>query len=211
MTPPKKKRLDGLATMQTLMDAAISELETNGESGFDMDSVLNQTGVARSSLYHHFDNKAGLIAAAEIEIIRSSMHEENVMQRKLFERCTSFKELFDIVTLFMRAESPDRGIDVRRSRTRLMTAALHNKKVQEAIVEAQQAESRYYAESLVIAQKNGIIRKDIDTLAVSYWIQGQFFGRILLDLGNETTDIGAQWVETSLVALEAVLSPEHQK
>ena len=211
MTPPKKKRLDGLATMQTLMDAAISELETNGEFGFDMDSVLNQTGVARSSLYHHFDNKAGLIAAAEIEIIRSSMHEENVMQRKLFERCTSFKELFDIVTLFMRAESPDRGIDVRRSRTRLMTAALHNKKVQEAIVEAQQAESRYYAESLVIAQKNGIIRKDIDTLAVSYWIQGQFFGRILLDLGNETTDIGAQWVETSLVALEAVLSPEHQK
>ncbi len=211
MTPPKKKRLDGLATMQTLMDAAISELETNGESGFDMDSVLNQTGVARSSLYHHFDNKAGLIVAAEIEIIRSSMHEENVMQRKLFERCTSFKELFDIVTLFMRAENPDRGIDVRRSRTRLMTAALHNKKVQEAIVEAQQAESRYYAESLVIAQKNGIIRKDIDTLAVSYWIQGQFFGRILLDLGNETTDIGAQWVETSLVALEAVLSPEHQK
>jgi AcrR family transcriptional regulator len=211
MTPPKKKRLDGLATMQTLMDAAISELETNGEFGFDMDSVLNQTGVARSSLYHHFDNKAGLIAAAEIEIIRSSMHEENVMQRKLFERCTSFKELFDIVTLFMRAENPDRGIDVRRSRTRLMTAALHNKKVQEAIVEAQQAESRYYAESLVIAQKNGIIRKDIDTLAVSYWIQGQFFGRILLDLGNETTDIGAQWVETSLVALEAVLSPEHQK
>ena len=211
MTPPKKKRLDGLATMQTLMDAAISELETNGESGFDMDSVLNQTGVARSSLYHHFDNKAGLIAAAEIEIIRSSMHEENVMQRKMFERCTSFKELFDIVTLFMRAESPDRGIDVRRSRTRLMTAALHNKKVQEAIVEAHQAESRYYAESLVIAQKNGIVRKDIDTLAVSYWIQGQFFGRILLDLGNETTDIGAQWVETSLVALEAVLSPEHQK
>jgi AcrR family transcriptional regulator len=211
MTPPKKKRLDGLATMQTLMDAAISELETNGESGFDMDSVLNQTGVARSSLYHHFDNKAGLIAAAEIEIIRSSMHEENVMHRKLFERCTSFKELFDIVTLFMRAENPDRGIDVRRSRTRLMTAALHNKKVQEAIVEAQQAESRYYAESLVIAQKNGVVRKDIDTLAVSYWIQGQFFGRILLDLGNETTDIGAQWVETSLVALEAVLSPEHQK
>ena len=211
MTTPKKKRLDGLATMQTLMDAAISELETNGESGFDMDSVLNQTGVARSSLYHHFDNKAGLIAAAEIEIIRSSMHEENVMQRKMFEQCTSFKELFDIVTLFMRAESPDRGVDVRRSRTRLMTAALHNRKVQEAIVEAQQAESRYYAESLVIAQKNGVVRKDIDTLAVSYWIQGQFFGRILLDLGNETTDIGAQWVETSLVALEAVLSPEHQK
>ena len=211
MTTPKKKRLDGLATMQTLMDAAISELETHGESGFDMDSVLNQTGVARSSLYHHFDNKAGLIAAAEIEIIRSSMHEENVMQRKMFEQCTSFKELFDIVTLFMRAESPDRGVDVRRSRTRLMTAALHNRKVQEAIVEAQQAESRYYAESLAIAQNNGVIRKDIDILAVSYWIQGQFFGRILLDLGEENFEIGAQWVETSLIALEAVLSPEHQK
>jgi AcrR family transcriptional regulator len=176
-----------------------------------MDSVLAQTGVARSSLYHHFDNKAGLIAAAEIEIIRSSMHEENVMQRKMFEQCTSFKELFDIVALFMRAESPDRGVDVRRSRTRLMTAALHNKKVQEAIVEAQQTESRYYAESLVIAQKNGVVRKDIDTLAVSYWIQGQFFGRILLDLGEENFEIGAQWVETSLIALEAVLSPEHQK
>ena len=211
MTTPKKKRLDGLATMQTLMDAAISELETHGESGFDMDSVLNQTGVARSSLYHHFDNKAGLIAAAEIEIIRSSMHEENVMQRKLFEQCTSFKELFDIVALFMRADSPDRGVEVRRSRARLMTAALHNKNVADAITEAQQSESRYYAESLAIAQNNGVIRKDIDILAVSYWIQGQFFGRILLDLGEENFEIGAQWVETSLIALEAVLSPEHQK
>jgi AcrR family transcriptional regulator len=163
--------------------------------------------VARSSLYHHYDNKAGLIAAAEIEIIRSSMHEENVMQRKMFEQCTSFKELFDIVTLFMRAESPDRGVDVRRSRTRLMTAALHNKKVQEAIVEAQQTESRYYAESLVIAQKNGVVRKDIDTLAVSYWIQGQFFGRILLDVGEEDRETATQWVETSLIALEAVLRP----
>jgi hypothetical protein len=92
-----------------------------------------------------------------------------------------------------------------------MTAALHNKKVQEAIVEAQQTESRYYAESLAIAQNNGVIRNDIDLLAVSYWIQGQFFGRILLDVGNETTDIGAQWIETSLIALEAVLSPEQQK
>ena len=81
MTTPKKKRQDGLATMQTLMDAAIVELETHGESDFDMDSVLHQTGVARSSLYHHFDNKAGLIAAAEIEIIRSSWPEENVLQR----------------------------------------------------------------------------------------------------------------------------------
>jgi AcrR family transcriptional regulator len=193
--------------MQTLLDAAIAELESRGETGFDMDSVLAQTGVARSSLYHHFDNKAGLIAAAEIEIIRVSLHEENVMQRKMFEQCTSFKELFDIVTLFMRAESPDRGVDVRRSRTRLMTAALHNKKVAEAITEAQKTESRYYAESLVIAQKNGVVRKDIDTLAVSYWIQGQFFGRILLDVGEEDRETATQWVETSLIALEAVLRP----
>jgi len=211
MPIPKKKRLDGLATMQTLLDAAIAELESQGETGFDMDSVLAQTGVARSSLYHHFDNKAGLIAAAEIEIIRSSLHEENVMQRKMFEQCTSFKELFDIVALFMRADSPDRGVEVRRSRARIMTTALHNKNVADAITEAQQSESRYYAESLAIAQNNGVIRKDIDILAVSYWIQGQFFGRILLDLGEENFEIGAQWVETSLVALEAVLSPEHQK
>ena len=211
MPIPMKKRLDGLATMQTLLDAAIAELESHGETGFDMDSVLAQTGVARSSLYHHFDNKAGLIVAAEIEIIRSSLHEENVMQRKLFEQCTSFKELFDIVALFMRADSPDRGVEVRRSRARIMTAALHNKNVADAITEAQQSESRYYAESLAIAQNNGVIRKDIDILAVSYWIQGQFFGRILLDLGEENFEIGAQWVETSLVALEAVLSPEHQK
>ena len=111
----------------------------------------------------------------------------------------------------MRADSPDRGVEVRRSRARLMTAALHNKNVADAITEAQQSESRYYAESLAIAQNNGVIRKDIDILAVSYWIQGQFFGRILLDLGEENFEIGAQWVETSLIALEAVLSPEHQK
>ena len=207
MPIPKKKRLDGLATMQTLLDAAIEELESRGETGFDMDSVLAKTGVARSSLYHHFTNKAGLIAAAEIEIIRVSLHEENVMQRKLFEQCKSFKELFDIVALFMRAESPDRGVDVRRSRARLMTAALHNKKVADAITDAQQNESLYYAESLTIARNNGVIRNDIDLLAVSYWIQGQFFGRILLDIGNETPEVGAQWVETSLIALEAVLRP----
>jgi hypothetical protein len=48
-------------------------------------------------------------------------------------------------------------------------------------------------------------------LAVSYWIQGQFFGRILLDVGEEDRETATQWVETSLIALEAVLSPEQQK
>ncbi|CAB4591134.1 unannotated protein [freshwater metagenome] len=209
MQVPKKKRQDGLATMQILLDAAVIELEAQGETGFDMDAVLAQTGVARSSLYHHFTNKNGLIAAAEIEIVRLTMHKENVAQRQLYEQTTSFEQLFDIVSLFMRADSTDRGIDVRRSRSRLMTAALHNKKVAEAITEAQRSESRYYAESMEIAQKNGVIRKDIDTLAVSYWIQGQFFGRILLDIAEEDDEVARQWVETSLVALKAVLSPNN--
>jgi AcrR family transcriptional regulator len=207
MSSPKKKRQDGLTTMQVLTDAAIAELEAHGEAAFDMDAILATTGVARSSLYHHFTNKAGLIAAAEIEIARLTLHNENVSQRILFEETKSFTELFDIVALFMRAESPDRGVDVRRNRGRLMTAAMHNANVAEAIAEAQRAESRYYAESLDIAQKNGVIRNDIDTLAVSYWIQGQFFGRILLDVADEDVDLAQQWVETSLVALRAVLSP----
>jgi AcrR family transcriptional regulator len=207
MQVPKKKRQDGLATMQILLDAAVIELEAQGETGFDMDAVLAQTGVARSSLYHHFTNKNGLIAAAEIEIVRLTMHRENVAQRQLYEQTTSFEQLFDIVSLFMRADSTDRGIDVRRSRSRLMTAALHNKKVADAITEAQRSESRYYAESMEIAKKNGVIRKDIDTLAVSYWIQGQFFGRILLDVAEEDDEVARQWVETSLVALKAVMSP----
>ena len=55
---------------QPILDAAVKELQEFSEAGFRVTRVAEEAGCVVSVLYHHFDNREGLIDAALIEIMR---------------------------------------------------------------------------------------------------------------------------------------------
>ncbi len=55
------------------LDAAIAMFDEGGEAALRIDELAKQVGVAKTSLYHHFGDREGLIVAAQAERYRRSI------------------------------------------------------------------------------------------------------------------------------------------
>ena len=57
------KRINGQETMEKVLEFASQELDEVGAVKFNILNVINKSGVSRSSVYHHFGDRDGLIGA----------------------------------------------------------------------------------------------------------------------------------------------------
>lgn len=62
-------------TRQKLLERAFEEIHRNGFRAASLDSILEDAGVTKGALYHHFANKAELGYAVVEEVIRPWMEE----------------------------------------------------------------------------------------------------------------------------------------
>jgi TetR/AcrR family transcriptional regulator, transcriptional repressor for nem operon len=63
------------ATRQKLLERAFEEIHRNGFRSASLDSILEDAGVTKGALYHHFENKAELGYAVVDEVVRPWMEE----------------------------------------------------------------------------------------------------------------------------------------
>ena len=204
--PQPPKRADGKATMERLLEHAVIELDKNGEAKFDLEEVLKQSGSARSSLYHHFTSKAGLIAAANVQQIVKGFNEDNKAFRAAVEYCTSPEQFFELIGSVMRSTPGSASAPLRAQRLQLLASAQHDETVAAAIRDAQETGTAYYAETIQLGIDRGLFAPSINLQAIAYWIQGQFLGRVALDMGH-APGLDDDWVSASLAGIKAVLHP----
>ena len=62
-------------TRQRLLERAFEEIHRNGFRAASLDSILEDAGVTKGALYHHFENKAQLGYAVVEEVVRPWMEE----------------------------------------------------------------------------------------------------------------------------------------
>lgn len=63
------------ATRQKLLERAFEEIHRNGFRAASLDSILEDAGVTKGALYHHFANKAELGYAVIDEVVRPRIEE----------------------------------------------------------------------------------------------------------------------------------------
>jgi len=63
------------ATRQKLLERAFEEIHRHGFRSASLDSILEDAGVTKGALYHHFENKAELGYAVVEEVVRPWMEE----------------------------------------------------------------------------------------------------------------------------------------
>lgn len=191
------KRSDGIETMARLMSQARIELEKNGVDNFDVEAVLERSEAARSSLYHHFGSKFGLIYTAQLEELVEGLNTDNQLFRFLVETATSEEEFFARLAELMRATSTKEFVELRRRRIQVLASATHNEKLAEAIRVAQVEGNLYFTESLEILRTRGWINPTHDLHAVTYMTQGLLIGHIMLDF-SQLPELEEGWVEMAM-------------
>lgn len=199
-----RKRSDGLATSERLISEAAKEIQKHGVDGFDVQRVMTRAKATNGSLYHHFGSKNGLIAAAEVQELVRHLSDDNKVFRGLIENAKSRKDLTKAITQVVDAVASSSRAGVRGWRLRAIALAMDSKSVAKIVRDAQIEESKYSAGSLSIAKERGLIDTTVDLEAVSYWMQGQFFGFVLLENGD-LDRLREEWKKASIAGILAAL------
>lgn len=185
---PVVKQERAQATVELLLEATIDSLERRGESGVRLDDILDATGVSRSSLYHHFGDRDGLIDAARVVIFARDVDADIRELDRVLERANSAEEFRSGVRqVTATTQSPTRRAR-RMQRAYTIGASLSRPQLAMALASEQQRLTDRIAAIVLDAQAKGWLRHDVDPRAVAVLVQGYTLGRVLSDIDAEPVD-----------------------
>lgn len=201
-----RKRADGLETIRRVLKVAVAELDKHGSTDFNLDRVIEKSGVSRSSIYHHFGNRAGLIAAIETQHAISGQLVEMQLMRDFILQAKKTKDILDAIEFALSADGGSTGRLRRLRRADRIVASAKSRVMQKSLVDAQIEGSRHLTETLEAARNRGLINPVLPLDGISYWIQSLLMGRLVVDMGASEEQEKA-WVQTVVATLAHVLQP----
>jgi AcrR family transcriptional regulator len=172
----------------------MKELDDHGAVDFNLDRVIKSSRASRSSIYHLFGNRAGLIAHAEAEAVRLDVSDGANLLRSLADKVENREQLVNLIELWLAdAMSPSR-VRQRARRIANIAAAQSNPSLNAAIHDHLRTVSAVWVETYEILQQRAIIDvPPVNLHSLALAVQGQYLGGILVDLYDDPT-VAAGWV-----------------
>ena len=200
-------RSNGRETRAVILDYAKAELEEFGPVKFNILRVIENSGVARSSVYHQFGDRDGLITAIEVERFIEEIRLSNELLRLSIDAVKTSDELFLLIEQALHAVSTTEGRASRAHRIAVIAAAQNIPSLEIALAEHSNIGDHYLAETLEIGRTRGIINPQESTLSIARIISTLFIGRISVD-GFNSPDDDSAWVKTTVSILKFLLLPD---
>jgi AcrR family transcriptional regulator len=200
-------RSNGRETRAVILEFAKAELEEFGPVKFNVLRVIENSGVARSSVYHQFGDRDGLITAIEVERFIEEIRITNELLRLSVAAVKTSDELFLLIEQALHAASTTEGRESRAHRIAVIAAAQNIPSLETALAEHGNMGDHYLAETLEIGRKRGIINPQESTLSIARIISTLFIGRISVD-GFHSPDDDSAWVKTTVSILKFLLLPD---
>jgi AcrR family transcriptional regulator len=196
----KKKEVKKRAPRKTPDLAEVIAVTTqlllkHGEGGFRIEDVIEKTGISKSSLYLHFGDRDGLVAAAYAELFTIDTNRNISQAIAAFSTVESYEQLDSIIGLLVEALVQTPG-DVRWNRIDVLAAARHRPEFLARITEAQTRMNSALEEVFRVQQALGNVRNDMDPREMAVLIQAVSFGRLFRDIDSRMKkDDLTQWAE----------------
>ena len=178
----------------------------HGEGGFRIEDVIEKTGISKSSLYLHFGDRDGLVAAAYAELFTIDANRNISQAIAAFANIKSREQLDSIIPLLVEALVQTSG-DVRWNRIDVLSSARHRPEFLARITEAQTRMNSALEEVFRVQQELGNARKDMDPREMAVLIQAVSFGRLFRDIDSrmKKNDL-TQWAELATAVYKLFIS-----
>lgn len=206
MAEVTRKRSDGLETIEKVIRFAREELESTGPVKFNLLKVIERSGVSRSSIYHHFGDREGVIAAVQSRDVVDDVAMVNQALRALVEKTASAREAINVIEFYLGSESGDNGEGRRLRRISTLMAAESSPALMKVLRDNQVNAVAYLAETFDIARQRGLIDPIAPTEGIAHMVLSLLLGRILVDITGDP-DADALWRETVMASFDRLLRP----
>lgn len=207
MGEPMRKRSDGLQTIEVVLRHARAEMDARGPVKFNLDRVIESSGIARSSVYHHFGSRAGLIATLELELWVDQQASELRGMRKFLLEASDLDEVLAAVEFALKVDGDRAGRERRLRRITSLVAADGIPALATTLREQQVRGSNHLAETLQMMCDRGVISPQLDLVGIAYFIQSNLVGRVLVDVGDEP-GVDDTWVDVVMATLRHLFAPK---
>ena len=181
--------------LEQVVTSTIAILEESGESGFRIETLMERTGISKSSLYMAFGSRDGLIAAARARQFEAMIQESIGPIRTIAEQATTRDELrrnMQLITGFV--------ADLSRTAQRVERCAViagtkGRPEFSQWLAEAQTRLSTEFADIIEGAQTRGFITRKYPPRTIGNFIQAVILGRVVVGFDLDTgPDELADWI-----------------
>ena len=203
---PRRKRADGLRTIATVLAAAETEVNEVGYVNFNLDRVIEKSGVARSSVYHHFGGRDGLIAALETSNIVRSLGAGLTEMESLLDQFTSGEEAFKLIELGVRLSGQSEQREIRQRRISSLAAAHGSSAIRAMLAKTQTNGTREFTRIIEKLRDRGMCSPVEPVNGVAHMIQSMLVGRILIDIADDP-QLDKEWEDVAVHTLRLLLRP----
>jgi len=185
----------------------VKELREFSEAGFRVTRVAEEAGCVVSVLYHHFDNREGLIDAALVEIMRLEGEEVEAIYQELatlLDGVTSIEQAFETYA----RTTHDTGGVMRRSLDVQIHTAVQTRPVVrhawgELSAKVQSANERILNELV----DRGLLDGSLDIPALALLLRGLDLSRALDESVEQPSISFEQWVSLMRLFAQRVMAP----
>lgn len=203
-----KKRANGLQTAAVILKCACEELARSGPANFSVDRVQQEAGVSRSSLYHHFGGRDGLITAANIQKIQEELNSGISGLRRLAESITDGQQIVEFIKSAVRSTSSPSRRDTRQIRVGTFAAGRHSEVVSRALKDAETKNLEDFVDLLEYARGRGLLNPREPLVGTITVISSMLTGRIVIDV-LEDHGVDEAWVEVACDVVQGLLRPRN--
>ena len=182
--------------IQEILEITIELLEAHGEAGFRLEHLMERTNISKSSIYLHFGDRDGLLAAAYSKrfegIVAESISGLEVLLPQVNDPRTT-RDALRAATAFV---TSGERFKHRLDRAVIIAGTRGRPEFRDALAKAQTALTDRFTLLLVSTHERGVIRLKHPPRAVAQMIQAVTFGRILAEIeGNETANSREAWMK----------------
>jgi len=200
-TKPQKPTVRKRAPRRTpnideIVQITIELLEQHGETGFRLEHLMERTNISKSSIYLHFGDRDGLLAAAYGKRFEGIVVESISGLEVLLTRVNSPQTARDALRAATAFVASGERFKHRLDRAVIIAGTRGRPEFGEALAKAQTALTDRFTLLLVSTQERGLIRLKHPPRTVAQMIQAVTFGRIVAEIeGNETNQSREAWMK----------------
>jgi len=194
-------------TRDRVLEVALAQLERGGEAAVRIDEINDRSGVSIGSIYHHFGDRDGVIAAAqlrrfsryaEVEIASLADVVREARDRGQFRRA--------LLQLARGSHSALRTAE-RWGRIAVMASTVGREELREDVAHLQTRLTDGFQAHVAQGQARGFFRDDLDARAIAAFVEAWTVGLALNDLDERGVSESA-WLAVVGVAIDALLTAD---
>jgi AcrR family transcriptional regulator len=193
-------------TRDRIIDVVLGLLEEGGESAVRIDEVRDRSGVSIGSIYHHFGDRDGLIAAAQVRRFARYAQAEIAALSDIVQRSrdvAQFRRAVRHLTLHTRSEV---RVAERWARIGVLGSTLGRPELLTEVRAIQTQLTDEFQAHVAQGQARGFFRDDLDARAVALFVEAYSLGFALNDL-DERAVSEEQWQKVVWSVIDGLIVP----